>query len=354
MPFNNARANHLADLALYLAERGDFPKLKFNGLLYQYSPSHKQWILYRPRRYGHISTCFRNLHDTIAGPARRLAHLYYWKRREPERQHNETRSPLYQLPSELLLMISDHLQPAARLALRLTCTRFHVVLKPGLRILSFSDVQGIRDVVQHERYKDLCAAEHAQRLPLLHRNYGCSGCRRLHIARAFEPAQLVLCPETRVCRAAQAVCGKSARRVWSRHLLMQVPTSKWYGADDMLAALRKLRRAVPVPLCRHRSIYDPDISKVVRFHCCEEFELMEDSVRGSVLECESCLINWRVWRVPALTEDGERKEVDNVVLVVERSFRGVSGPDCEGLDRTQKREKQERIWEEVWNGAKYL
>ncbi|KAF2809911.1 uncharacterized protein BDZ99DRAFT_520010 [Mytilinidion resinicola] len=97
-----------------------------------------------------------------------------------------THSPLYQLPLELLFLVSEYLSPPALLVLRLTCTRFSILFKlPEKRLWSLSDKHEVKTVLHHEQYKYLCKAEHQRRIHLLHYNYVCSHCKDTHLTRAF-------------------------------------------------------------------------------------------------------------------------------------------------------------------------
>ena len=129
--------------------------------------------------------------------------------------HDYPSSSFHKLPIELVLEITHHLSPVARLVMQRVCSKFRRALAPhGISPELKSDIVTAREIFQFAfllrrdlqlRLQDDCDQRCDLESPnsILHR-FGCSGCRTTHNIKNFSAKQLTLSPKIRICKGLEA------------------------------------------------------------------------------------------------------------------------------------------------------
>lgn len=119
----------------------------------------------------------------------------------PAERHNMTKSPIHQLPHELILPIVQQLSGPEALAARATCRRFFYLSPPDPGSSTTRDEQfGFHLLRLRDRFHHLCQADRAGVLA----GAACSYCRTTHPRRYFSADQLLNDPDHRRCFGATA------------------------------------------------------------------------------------------------------------------------------------------------------
>ncbi|BCS25122.1 F-box protein [Aspergillus puulaauensis] len=145
------------------------------------------------------------------------------------------------LPTELLLIIFDHLPPATKHTFSLTCRRLNYILVPLCPSISiFPDTQYA-----------LRAALARDGIPFTTYAY-CSGCETVHSHKFFTADQLQLSPTARVCSAAQT------------NLFIDPTTSYSFNHVSIRTSNYTIRAAESVPCNRPSLNIGLDERKIMR------------------------------------------------------------------------------------------
>ncbi|OCK85699.1 hypothetical protein K432DRAFT_12965 [Lepidopterella palustris CBS 459.81] len=120
-----------------------------------------------------------------------------------EYANNLQNSRLYQLPVELLLIVSKFILPEDILALRAAARDFHRILNAPISLTS-AQKESYKCALRRDDYNHQCLLDRERKLPDPTLAV-CSNCRELHPRPKFSSTQLSGPPETRLCKGAEGV-----------------------------------------------------------------------------------------------------------------------------------------------------
>ncbi|KAF2234739.1 hypothetical protein EV356DRAFT_501311 [Viridothelium virens] len=159
--------------------------------------------------------------------------------------------PILKLPVELVLNVTDHLEPPAINALRMTCRRLYTVVSGIKRTQMCPECQlQFSKLIRRDRYAEICQLERDGGLDK--RLLVCGACRKPHDRVFFSQGQKMLDPYLRHCFGMQGYLEFCPHRMFRLDKLRRLA----YHQDGLLRDLPslglKLCRECPEKAQRHR------------------------------------------------------------------------------------------------------